>query len=136
MIEQGDPFSGIWRFNPHLSKLSTAFPQSWLQEISAGPDEISVQETIVRLDGTKTFLGVQAKFDGRDDTVEGSPLVETIAYRRIDRNTISGTGKKQGMVSLTETVTVSRDPGTLTLTYSVHHGSKVVADGVAVFEIA
>jgi hypothetical protein len=52
----------------------------------------------------------------------------------LDRNTISGTGKKNGIVSLTETVAVAPVQVNLTLSYSLHAGSKIVAQGIAVFD--
>lgn len=134
MPEQPDPFSGAWRFNTQLSKLSTPSPRSWIQEILANFDEIHVRENIVRADGSETVVSVRAKFDGKDHPVEGSPAADMIAYTRVDQNTISGTGKKNGIVSLTETLTVPSENGTLTLTYSLHAGPKVVANGIAVFE--
>jgi len=57
-----------------------------------------------------------------------------IAYTRVDQNTISGAGKKNGIVSLTETVTVAPENGTLTLSSALHAGPTVVANGIAVFE--
>jgi hypothetical protein len=134
MLEQADPFSGAWRFNAQLSKLSTQSPISWIQEIVANFDEVRVRENIVRTDGSKTVVSVRAKFDGKDHPIEGSPAADTIAYTRVDQNTISGLGKKNGIISLTETVTVAPENGILTLKYSLYAGSKVVANGIAVFE--
>lgn len=134
MIEQPDPFTGAWRFTPQLSKLSTQSPRSWIQEILVNSDEIRVREIIVKADGSETVVSLRAKFDGKDHRVEGSSAADTIAYTRVDRNTINGTGKKDGMVSLTETVAVAPEDGRLTLSYFLHAGPKVVANGIAVFE--
>jgi hypothetical protein len=134
MVEQPDSFTAAWRFNPQLSKLSTQPPRSWIQEILVNSHEVRVRETIVRADGSETLVSLRAKFDGNDYPVEGSPAADTIAYTRLDRNTISGTGKKNGIVSLTETVRVAPEQGNLTLSYSLHASSKVVAQGIAVFE--
>jgi hypothetical protein len=92
---QGDPFNGKWRFDPELSRLSAAAPQSWIQEIRTGPDGVSVREQIARADGTEIVLRVKAKFDGADYAVDGSPIIDAIAYTRTDGNTISGVGKKK-----------------------------------------
>ena len=133
MPEQDDPFTGTWQFNAELSTLSTQSPQSWVQRIVATPG-VQVRENILRTDGSETVVSLRAKFDGRDYLVHGSPAADTIAYRRIDRNSISGTGKKNGVVALTEIVTVAPESHTLTLIYSIQHGSQVVANGIAVFE--
>jgi hypothetical protein len=134
MSEQADPFTGTWRFNPQRSTLSTPPTQSWVQQIIATPDELHVHETIIRLDGSQTVVEVMASFDGSDYPVTGSPTADTIVYRRVSSNSISGTGKKDGAVTLMETITVAPETNTLTLSYSIHTGAHVVANGIAVFE--
>jgi hypothetical protein len=145
MNAEGEPFGGTWRFSPRLSNLSTPAPQSWIQEISAGLEDISVREQledisvreqIVRTDGTEIVLRVRARFDGADYPVDGSPAVDTIAYTRTNRNTISAIGKKNGTVSLTESVLADPHQRTLTLTYNYVIGERIVAHGVAVFQSA
>jgi len=134
MTEEFELFRGVWGFNPQLSKLSTPSPRSWILEILADSDGIRVQETIVGTDGSETVISVAAKFDGNDYPVEGSPAADTIAYTRLDRKTIRATGKKNGSVSLTETVTVTPEDWNLTLLYSIHAGPEVIAQGIAVFQ--
>ena len=136
MSADTEPFHGTWRFDPELSKMCTPAPHSWIQEISAGPDEVAVREEIIRPDGTAIVLRVQARFDGADYPVEGSPTVDTIAYTRTDRHAICGIGKKDGRVSLTETVLADPEERTLTLIYNYLLGERAVAHGVAVFQEA
>jgi len=93
-----------------------------------------VRETIVRLDGSRTAVEVLARFDGREYLVTGSPVADTIAYERVSSNIISGTGKRNGGIALRETVIVSPETHTLTLSYSILSGVLEVAGGVAVFE--
>jgi hypothetical protein len=116
--------------------MCTPAPHSWIQEIHAGPDEVAVREEIVRSDGTEIVLRVQARFDGADYPVEGSPAVDTIAYTRTDRHAICGIGKKDGKVSLTETVLADPEALTLTLIYNYLLGERTIAHGVAVFQAA
>jgi hypothetical protein len=136
MPTESEPFHGTWRFNPQLSKMCTPAPHSWIQEIHASPDEVAVREEIIRPDGTEIVLRVQARFDGADYPVEGSPAVDTIAYTRTDRHAICGIGKKNGRVSLTETVLADPEQRTLTLIYNYLLGERTVAHGVAVFQAA
>lgn len=136
MSTQVEPFHGTWRFNPQLSNLCLPAPHSWIQEIKAGPDEVAVREDIVRSDGTEIVRHVRARFDGTDYPVEGARAVDTIAYTRTDRHTISGIGKKNGIISLTETVKADPDRGTLTLNYRYLMGEQTIAHGVAVFQSA
>ncbi len=97
-------------------------------------DELVVHENIVRADGTKSLVRVWARFDGSDYPVTGYPLADVMAYRRLNSHCFSGTGKKNGVVALTETVTVTPDGKSLTLIYSVQMGASQVYRGVAVFE--
>src|SRR5271167_4338288 len=101
MSAETESFHGTWRFNAQLSNMCAPAPHSWIQKISAGPDEVEVREEIVRLNGTGLVVRVRARFDGVDYPVEGSPSVDTIAYTRADQYAICGIGKKGGKVALT-----------------------------------
>jgi hypothetical protein len=133
---ENEPFAGKWRFNAELSEMCTPTPQSWIQEISATPEGVSVREEIIRPNGSEIVRRVQARFDGADYPVEGGRAVDTIAYTRTDRHAILGVGKKDGKVSVTETFLANPEEGTLTLTYSYLLGGQTVARGVAVFQAA
>jgi hypothetical protein len=133
-MASSDPFTGTWRFNAARSTLTTPAPKRWMQEIVAGRAGLSVRESFTTVGGTETTLSVQAAFDGDDYAVEGSGAIETMAYTRLDLNTIAATGKKGGAVCLIETVTVDAASGTMTQRYQVYGGPDVVATGVAVFE--
>ncbi len=132
---ENEPFAGKWRFNAELSDMGTP-PQSWIQEISAVPEGVSVREQIVRPNGSEILRRVRARFDGADYPVEGGRSVDTIAYTRTDRHAILGVGKKDGKVSVTETFLANPEEGTLTLTYSYLLDEETVAHGVAVFQAA
>jgi len=133
---QREPFAGKWRFNAELSTMCTPTPRSWIQEISAGPEEVVVREEIVRPNGTGMVRWVRARFDGVDYPVQGAQAVDTIAYTRTDQNSICGIGKKDGKVSVTETFLADPTEGKLTLIYNYLLDEQSVAHGVAVFEVA
>ena len=136
MSVENEPFAGKWRFNAELSNMCTPTPESWIKEISAGPEGLAVREEIVRLDGSGIVRRVRARFDGADYPVEGASAVDTIAYTRTNRHAISGLGKKDGKISLTETLLADPDERTLTLIYNYLLGGLTVAHGVAVFQAA
>ena len=104
MENEDDPFSGSWRFNRERSQLNTPGPKQWFQEIRLIDGEVVVRERVVRSDGIEMVVSVRARFDERDYAVEGSPIADTIAYKRVDMNTISGVGKKNGFISIVETL--------------------------------
>lgn len=124
MPEQIDAFSGTWRFDPLRSKLSTPAPQHWIQQITVKSNGISVREEIARAGGPPMVVSVQARFDGKDYPVSGSPAADSIAYTRLSEREIAGTGKKDGAVTLKETIFLN-DDATMSLTYSILSGARV-----------
>jgi hypothetical protein len=132
--KSNDPFTGTWTFSPDRSTTSAPPPRRWIQRISATAHEVSVREETVGSEGAPTVVEVQARFDGAEYPVEGSPVADMIAYSRIDTRTISGVAKKNGNVTLRESLTASPDGRTLTLSYSIYRGDRIVANGIAVFE--
>lgn len=129
-----EAFTGTWRFNAQHSKLDTPLPLVWVQEIGVTRDEIVVRENIVRSNGVRSEVMVWARFDGSDYPVSSWPIADSIAYTRVDSHSIAGTGKKNGVVALTETITVTPDGRRLTVVYSIQTGASPVARGVAVFD--
>src|SRR5687767_10655130 len=104
-------------------------PRSWVLQIRASESDISHREEIITFDGSATTVVLHATFDGEDHAVTGSPLMDTIACTRPASHVISSLGKKAGAVTLTDTLTVSRDGEVLTLTYSIFDGDQEVAKG-------
>lgn len=134
MAADNDPFTGTWKFLADRSTLPMPPPHEWTQLIEASAHSLSITEQIVHASGRSSAISVHARFDGKHHPVTGSPLVEQIAYQRIDVRHISATGMKSGRIALTETAEVSVDRKTLTLEFSF-----VSADGrstptLAVFE--
>jgi hypothetical protein len=136
MCLEMEPFAGKWRFDAERSNICALAPQSWVQEIQTGQNEVAIQEDIVRQDGTEIVRWVRARFDGADYPVEGSSSVDTMAYTRTDRHAICGIGRKDGKVWLTETVLSDPEERTLTVIYNYLLGERNVAHGVAVFQAA
>ena len=134
MPKPDDPFTGTWNFNATRSRLSTPLPRKWVQTIVATKDELVVRESIVRSDGSKSEVSVSARFDGSDYPIYGFPLADFMAYTRTGNSAFAGTGKKDGVVVLSETVTISPDGRFLNLVYSVQNGASPVARGLAVFD--
>jgi hypothetical protein len=133
-VSQQDPFTGTWTFRAERSKLSTPPPRRWTQQIHATSVDVRVNEEIVSADGRQTTLTVEARFDGQDYPVSGSPVADAIAYTRVDAYTISGIAKENNSLSLKETLIAASEGNLITLTYSIYRGGREVASGVAVFE--
>ena len=119
-----DPFTGSWVYRPDQSKATGPKLQRWVQWIDATSDDVSVREEVAVATGQRAHVTLQAKFDGKDYPVTGSSLADTIAYTRASRREIAGTGKKNGSVTLRETIVAGEDGDTLTLTYTIFRESK------------
>jgi hypothetical protein len=134
VISDSDPFSGRWRFDPAQSELTVRGPRSWVLEILAGANKLSVCEEIESWDGQRSRVTVDAIPDGRDYPVFGSAIVDAIAYKRLDANLISSLGRKRGVPSLEQKIELSRNGSTLTVTFTIFRGRKEMAAGTAVFK--
>lgn len=82
--------------------------------------------------GERLTVTVDAKFDGKDYPITGSPFADTVAYRLVNRRTLQATTKKSGKVVETETAVVSSDGKTLTATYSAVDANGKPLTGIAV----
>jgi hypothetical protein len=129
-VQWQDPFTGTWTFNPARSTMRMLAPRSWTQWVSASTEEVSIREEIIAADGSRTGHGLHARFDGREYPVTGFPVAETISYNRRDSRTIAGTGRKNGIVSLEETMTVAEEGSFYTLDYSIYRDGQPVASGL------
>jgi hypothetical protein len=95
---------------------------------------ISHREEIIAADGSAMTVVLHATFGGGEHAVSGSPLMDTVACKRISPRDIASTGKKAGAVTLTDTLTVSPDDDELILSYSLFDGIQEVARGTGIFE--
>ena len=135
-MNERDPLTGTWTFQAAKSTMNPPGVQRWVQHILVIGATIRVQEDVVSSAGKHADVRLAAQFDGKDYPVAGSSLADAIAYQRLDARNICGTGKKNGSVSLRETITIEPDGTTMTLTFSILSGEREVANGIAVFEKA
>ncbi len=129
-----DPFSGVWILNISKSKLPPPIPRSQIARVEADASGIRITEEVIDDKGTKMNISVDARFDGEDYPVKGSPFADAVSYQRVDRLTIKGVGKKAGKVVMHETVTVSTDGKTMTGTYSGTDATGKNVTAVAIFD--
>lgn len=96
----GDPFLGKWRMDPEKSVFSPG-PVPLLQEAfyeDTGDGAVKLRSTSHYPDGPRFTMTWTARFDGKEYPVTGSPLYDTIAYRRLDTHTVEFTLRKDGKV--------------------------------------
>jgi hypothetical protein len=116
LAQSKDPLVGNWQINRAKSEF---MPDNALQNrtitIEARGNGISaVQQTVVEAGNTVTSE-YAAGYDGKDSPISGS-LLDTVALKRVNANTIERTGKIRGQTVETATMTVSANGKVLTIT--------------------
>lgn len=133
-MKDADPFTGTWVFLPEKSKSTGPKLQRWIQYIEATAENVRVREEVIVGSGQRANVVLEAKFDGNDYPGIGSSLCETVAYTRPSPHKIVGIGKKNGSVTLRETIVASDDGHTLTLTFAIFANECEIMNGVAFFQ--
>jgi len=111
-----DPRMGVWKLNLAKSKYG-AIPQPKSVTVTwAAQEEGGIKYTANGIDaqGQSTHAEFSGKFDGKDYKVTGSPILDTVAVKRIDARTTEATGKKAGKVVVTTKGVISEDGKTET----------------------
>jgi hypothetical protein len=109
---------GTWKLNVAKStftpgpapKSQTLHYEPW------GTDGVKVTADGVGADGKPTRWEFQARYDGKDNPFTGNLDADTIAFKRIDANTIEAITKMKGKVTGHTRAVVSADGKTRTLT--------------------
>lgn len=109
---------GTWKLNVAKSKFNPgpAIKSQTLKIEPWGADGVTFTSDGMDADGKPVTFEFQAKYDGKDMPVKGTPEFDTLAYKRIDANTIEATAKLKGKVIGTSRAVVSADGKTRTLT--------------------
>ena len=127
---------GTWKLNLAKSSFSPGpAPKSQTLKIEAwGDDGLKYSADGVGPDGKPTHAEFQAKFDGKDAAFKGNPDADTLAYKRVDANTLEATTKMKGKTTLTAKVVVSKDGKTRTVTQTGTDAQGRTTKNVLVYE--
>jgi hypothetical protein len=130
---QNSPQMGTWKLKEAKSKFGGKARNHTVVYEAAG------DQTKVTVDGTDESGNAvhsewTGKFDGKDYPVSGDAASDTRSYRRINKNTLSLTGKKGGKVTLTGRIVVSRDGKTRTVTTTATNAQGKKVTNVAVYD--
>jgi hypothetical protein len=137
LSQPADPMMGTWKLN--VAKSKTTF-KSGTTVIEPAGDGIKLTADAVGADGTAHHWGFTAKFDGKDNPVTGnSPYGPygtngVVALTKVDAHTAKIVSKLDGKVTLTQTLVVSADGKTRTVTSKGTDGKGQPIDTTAVYE--
>ena len=127
---------GTWKLNVAKSTFSPGpAPKSQTLKYEAwGTDGVKFTADGVGADGKPTHWEFQAKYDGKDNPFTGNPDADTIAFKRIDANTIEAITKMKGKVTGNTKAVVSADGKTRTLTQTGKNAQGQDVNNVMVYD--
>jgi hypothetical protein len=127
---------GTWKLNLVESKFDPGPPSASETAVIEAWETDGIKSTGTRVlpDGTSVTVGWSAHYDGKDYKVTGMPDLDTIAYKRVDANTLGFTGKKNGKVVGTGTVVVSDNGKIRTTTGTMMNAKGQKVNIVAVYD--
>lgn len=108
LLAQGNPLIGTWKHK--VNPKQTKYTRTLIYEAHGNGIKLSAQGT--NEDGSHFAYSYTANFDGKGYPVSGTGVpgeADTIALKRIDRNTTDVTWKKAGKVILSGQYVVSKD---------------------------
>ena len=112
---QTDPQIGTWKINEAKSKFPGKARNHTVVYEAAG-DQVKVTVDGVDESGNNTHSEWTGKYDGKEYPVTGDANSDVRSYRKINKNTLSITGKKSGKVTLSGRIVVARNGKSRTVT--------------------
>lgn len=124
LYASADPFAGIWKLEPHMSKFTPGEPSIMVATMQIESTGDGLRSTVSGADGEglANNMTFSCTLDGTPCKVRastpmrGSAAVDTISLHRIDDHTIAATGLKNGKQVYSDLRVVSADGNTLTVT--------------------
>ena len=130
-----DVVSGTWKLNVAKSKYDPGPPpKESATKIEAVPGGLKFTVDGVNAEGKPTHFEWTAKFDGKDVPVKGDPNRDTAALKKVDDHTFEIVNKKDGKVTTTNRIVVSRDGKTRTVTATGTNAKGQKVNNTAVYE--
>ena len=126
---------GTWKLNVAKSKFSPGpGPKSLTVKWEAAGQGVRLTSEGVTADGKPMSGGYTANYDGKDYPMVGSPVADTVAFRKIDANTVERTDKKGGKVVQVLTRVMAKDGKSMTVTTKGTTPKGAPIHNVSVFE--
>lgn len=130
---QADPQIGTWKLNEAKSKLAGKTRNHTVVYEAAG-DQTKVTVDGVDENGGATHNEWTGKYDGKEYPVTGDANSDVRSYRKINKNTLAITGKKNGKITLTGRIVVARNGKSRTVTTTTTDAQGKKATSVAFYD--
>jgi hypothetical protein len=132
LAQSSNPLVGTWKLNVAKSKGTPSTSGS--TKIDAAGDGVKFTVDLAGPDGPNHWV-FTANYDGKDSPVTGnSPYGDAVAIKRIDARTTTVANKQGGKVVSTQTMVVSVDGKTRTVTTKGMNAKGQPLDSVAFYE--
>jgi len=124
-----DPNMGTWKLNEAKSKVAAGATKNTTVIYEAAGDSVKITVDGITGDGKPVHHEWTGKYDGKDYPVTGDPTGDMRSYRKTGDRTLEFTGKKDGKVTVTGHVAVSKDGKNrkVTATVTDSSGKKVTS---------
>ena len=130
---QNNPQIGTWKVNEAKSKFAGKARNHTVVYEASG-DQIKVTVDGVDENGAAVHSEWTGTFDGKDYPVTGDANSDVRSYRTINKNTLALSGKKNGKVTLSGRIVVSRDGKTRTVTTTTRNAQGKKVTNTAVYD--
>jgi len=130
---QNNPQLGTWKLNEAKSKLAGKARNHTVVYEATG-DQTKVTVDGVDENGAAVHSEWTGKFDGKEYPVTGDANSDVRSYRTINKNTLALSGKKNGKVTLSGRIVVSRDGKTRTVTTTTTNAQGKRVTNTAVYD--
>jgi hypothetical protein len=132
LAQAKDPLVGTWKLNPEKSKGAY---KSGTSVFEPAGDGVKATVDLVGTDGTAYHWTFTAKYDGKDSPVTGNnPYGDTVAFTRVNPNTVQISAKQGGKTTVTQTIVVAADGKTRTTTTKGKDAKGQPIEGMSFYE--
>jgi hypothetical protein len=121
---QSEPFAGLWQQNIAKSKFTGQPLKSRTAYLQADGKNIKMTLVAIRADGTPNSTVRAWIFDGMPHP-EANPKFDAIVFTRANTNTVIENRLRAGQTVETETIVLSADGKTITVTYTDANGQPI-----------
>jgi hypothetical protein len=127
------PHMGTWKLDEAKSKTPAGLPKNSTVIYAADGDKIKVTTDGTSGDGKPMHTEWIGKFDGKDYPCTGDPSMDSRSYKMINEHTLELTNKKDGRVTTSGKVEVSKDGKTRTVLLTGTDSSGKKLSGVTAY---
>lgn len=129
-----DAFIGTWKLNEAKSKLRPGVPKNSTVIYEAAGDDVKITVEGTDSEGKATRNEWTGKFDGKDYPVSGDPTSDMRSYKKVNENTLTFIGKKEGKETISGRIVISADGKTRTVNVTTSDAKGKKVSGTAVYD--